>query len=626
MNRIYDNPIQFSSAFGLSCSSYSTCSSKIKDKRVPSLDSVSALLRPFCTDSFPNNGPSPLSLCLKCGAYPHSRNERVQPSTLGAWQCVFCGTRNTDGIANPPQPESSFVEAVEYTERYPCFESISSNVERIFHILAIDAHVFREPNFQSFLQQSCSHIPIGSKIVLIIVDEQLRIARLGQQSLVPFMIDVIPTSGSNLLKYLKSLTQSNQYCCPADFFQTNFEAIFDALHSTFASSAALRSPLYCLNSLVTVCSVLKDSIGTASQSAKCLMLLSRECRVSEHSLDSRQVKCSRYQNLGKKAYQNRCTFYAFQLGISALNVAGLDAFAAATGGFVVTAETLQENSFTEVFQQIFSRASTLIIPTDVASIEFRSTKSVEIERVTGPVTAIQDVVTIRRAQDKEFVEESLYLNENHFAAAIQSTDGSISTPSSSNTTIGGDMKKTYRKLSSSIKSQLDCCGLLPRDDLETTIAFQIRRTYSSNQDNGKSGSIWARLKTYPANLLQVDSSRSGREQHNNATQDLTNEEGIVQVIARFSYIVIDALRRAERVISTRVWTIKLTHVNDSSTVLRDLNVPLWSFGIMRGIVADFHDEIESTFDGPRPHRSVESGNIYEEHYLLGEICNHSFLQ
>jgi hypothetical protein len=283
-----------------------------------------------------------------------------------------------------------------------------------------------------------------------------------------------------------------------------------------------------------------------------------------------------------------------------LNVAGIDAFVSATGGFVISAETLKGSCFGDVLHQILSKASMNILPTDLATIEFRSTKCMEIERVTGPVIPIEDVIATSKAHQKEFVEDALFLNEKHFAAAFQASENS--TTVSQATSVSGDLKKKYRKLASSIKNSIPVCGLFPREDLETSVAFQIRRVDASN--DGKSNSFWSRLKKYPAKLLQVDSSRLG---NNAPSSTILSEEDFVQVVVRFSYRSVDSLRRLEKVSVTRVWTMQFNPSEDKTAVLQNLNVPLWCFGIMRGVVADFHDQTEECFDGPRPHRSIEAG-------------------
>ncbi len=608
MNDIYDTFVQNSTNFGVICSSFSTCETEVTSGQ-SSLDSISAILEPFTSESFPDGGQAPLSLCLSCGAYPHCRNDRIQPLSIGCWRCVFCGFQNTDGLSNPPpQIEGSHpIEAVEYSERIPCFESVNCNEDRILHIFSIDSTLLRDRSAHIIIRNSLSHIPSGSKLALIVVDEHVRIIRLGQHTLTPLMMDVIPTTGSNESKYLKTLIQSSQYVCRSEFVISNFDGIFESLHASFSpNKLCLKSPLFCLNTVVSVCAQIRNSIGLTWLSAKCIMLMGREFRCNEHSIESRYVKCSRYSNLGKRAYNNRCSFYALQLGISALNVSGIDAFTTASGGLVVTAETVEESSFVEVIRQIFSKASALVLPIDLATVEFRCTPSIGIDRVTGPVVSVSDVAEQGKCQDKNFFEESLYLNEKHFTAALQSV-GNV--PDHTNTAISdkADSKKNYRKLADAIKRKIACCGLIPREDVETAIAFQVKRLSApiKKMQHSKSNSLWTRFKSYPASLLHIGSSHSTREVESHCVSN--NDDAFVQVIARFSYIAIDNLRRLEKVFVTRVWTIKINHETCKLSAIRNLNIPIWSFGVMRTIIADYHDEIESTFDGPRPHRSLDTG-------------------
>jgi hypothetical protein len=662
---------------GIQLSSLSTSPPQLRPENSPSTETVAVLLSPFFDDGergrvCDHTGMTSPVICSHCGAYACSSNQSVSVNT---WKCVFCDQHTLS--VHPFNCAPASAEFSEFESRDVSFATLTHVTDSVLHLFAIDSSLFGDASFKVQFTKTVSLFPATAKVAVLVLDDVIRLVRLGEQSLTPLALDVIPTSSISSLAFrpLKVLPDA-LYVSTAEFLQAHMASVLASLSALLAgpstrpskhpqhSTLHLQPPIYSLNTVVAVANQLRSQrereVADAS-TVKVLLALQRDFRLKEHKDKSRFSACKLYSEWGRKALRDRCTFYALQLGLAARHAAALETFASSSGGVFVSSELAVDAPLQALVEQMFISSTTGLGPSEVATVSLRVSSGLEVERITASLLSTSELVSWQKHRAKSaarkqgtsinatdtsrtkelelYTEDALYLNPQHFATSWQeqqsrATAGSVKSDS--------DQSTAFRQATIRAREAVALCGLTAREGRETTLVFSVRRVDETTavdvvrKASSSAAGLWSRLKAFPANVFQVDSSRpetsnSNLAQSSNPSMtkqspaslvDRNNDCGVdfVQVISRHSRWAVDTIRRVEHVYITRVWTLRIQRQSSIAPVLRELDVDLWALGAIRGVVADFHDDIELAFDGPRPHQCTEKD--YEKYKELRVRTRH----
>ena len=579
---------------------------------------VGGVLYPYNENMTCSIPSAPIALCLQCGAY---LNPLVEFEADGKWCCALCGFENLGlinfDVASHPELQSYHTE---YIEKIPFFGTLLSEADNSLMVIAISASICKNESVFSALRRYLQEASPGMNIVIIVLDHSLRVLRLGSHTFSPLAIDVIANHEFGV-KYMKDMLKKGLYNAPREVVLDNFGILESVLHSSFSSYE--NEELLTLDLMVDFCKCLKE-VRSSTRMIKTILMIDAPLR-SVHvptSKNSNYAHCSFYDTIGRVTLQFGCALYCIYLGLREGNFSELDSLVAATGGVLCVAESFDEFHVLSLLQKLLKVPNRYLHPHDLATIDVRCSPGLQLDRITGPMASLDDVTASRNHIVMDHSEKlatvgELVFDHQHVEIAFKNMSSYDATEETKAKTFL-DAKDGLRNY---CKDHVSLCGIFPSEGNQTMVTFQFRESCD------KKDQVFSSLSKI-SKLMQIDSSRpdDGEDKVSSIAFCRNDCSFVVQIICRYYSVTPDSNNLKRQVYETsttpspifkrhvlnkitRVWTIPFKAAATKLEFASSIETQMWSLILLRGVVADFHEQLLEKFGGPKPAVLEEEGKL-----------------
>lgn len=292
-----------------------------------------------------------------------------------------------------------------------------------------------------------------------------------------------------------------------------------------------------------------------------------------------------YSQLGKYAVSKGCyidIFHANIIGTPKFDL--LDGLAGATGGYLVTAESYNDDSLRSTFlKSIFNGVAysknslgNYMQKGTIATLEVRTCNKIQVNKFVGPILSSSECIETYYTNDNlNITTSTLTINEEHVNFTIENALNSV------------DNRKSYKIPIFSIKSEKLSMGNTKQNVIE-----KVRNKLLSSNDH----QILCGLCRYYSNThiaIQFKSNIKSVDEDTNT---------YAQFIIRY--------KTADGTSVVKVWTVTLKVTNLLSKFIDKTNERLWSTVTAQIITADYHDNCIDIFGGAR-----DKNHDNDDHHL-----------
>ena len=547
-------------------------------------------------------------ICLVCGGFLCPYNDINDD---GSWNCIFCNSINPAFELSTSSTSSSLSKSllkekykelenphINYiTSNHVRYNDSSSNYDKYpVHLYAIDSYLCNDDHVTSLMYQSLENLANldGDHIQVSIVIcgnrslSLLRLFGISNSSNDTISADVLPGSSDQSYQ-INRLLQQGIYATTASILVQKFDMIKAYIASVGQNNNIKDSST--IEAIVGLGAAMAES--KKGPGVKLLFICSRVFPISKSTevivddgsvLGLSQSKSHTsssdtaivYSQLGKYAISKGCyidVLHAKIIGTPKFDL--LDALAGATGGYLITAESYDDDALRSTFIKLIVDGVTTkknsfgnyLLKGTVATLEVRTCDKIKLDKFVGPILTGGECNDIFFPNQDDTVPpspSSLTMSDEHINFTIDNALSSINNRTNYKVPVFNirsdqlhkmksdkdDIKENVRKSLLSSNDNQILCGLC-RYNLDTHLGLQFKsRVKSANEDTD----------TYAQFVLRFKSA-----------------DGLSNIV--------------------RVWTLSFKLTNLLSKFIDVTNERLWSTVTAQIITAEYHDNCIDIFGG-----------------------------